>query len=316
LSKTLPRKVFIFLDTEKHATPFDILTTLDVVPECSFLKYEGVVAEDVEGIVYDAMFPRGEEGAKHTKIFINGKDLARVEEILKKAENCMFPPFELAIMVDPRGAYTTAAAAVAKTLQIIVESGLGSLKNKSVTILAGTGPVGQTAAMLYALDEAKVTIISRSLLKAESIAARINQEIGGEVVGGGEAQTSEQVGKLIEGADVILSTGAAKIQLLSLDVLRKYGTKCSVVADVNAIPPLGIEGLEPDAEQKITDRTVGVGGLVIGRIKNKVEAELIRQVAREPKGVFDYRMAYEIAKIITQKRKKEQPAEPMKYWLP
>lgn len=318
MPKSEPRKVFIFLDTEKHATPFDILTTIDVVPDCYVLKYEAVAAEDVEAIIYDAMFPRGEEGTKHTKVFINGKNLGQVEEILNRAKNCMFQPFELAIIVDPRGAYTTAAAAVAKTLQTLVEGGVGSLEDKRVTVLAGTGPVGQTAVMLYALEKACVTITSRTLTKAESVATKINEEIGDERVRAVETQVNEDTGKAIEDADVIFSAGAAKVQLLSSDVLKKYGLKCRVVADVNAIPPFGVEGLEPDAERKVIRGTIGVGGLVIGRLKNKVEQELIRRAADESKGVFDYRTSYDIAKkLVSVKREKnERSAEPTKYWLP
>ena len=102
-----------------------MLTVVDVLPDCFVLKYENVVPEDVEAIIYDSMFPRGEEGVKHTKVFINGRDLTRVNEVLEKTRSCMYPPFELAIVIDPRGAYTTAAAAVAKILQELVASGAG-----------------------------------------------------------------------------------------------------------------------------------------------------------------------------------------------
>jgi len=97
------KKVFIFLDTDKHASSFDILTTIDAFPDAATLKYENVTVEDAEKIVHDTMFPRGHEGAKHTKIFLNGCDFKRVNEILEKITKCMFPPFELAIIVDPRG---------------------------------------------------------------------------------------------------------------------------------------------------------------------------------------------------------------------
>ena len=66
------KKVFIFLDTDKHASSFDILATIDAFPDAEILKYEGVTSEDAERIVYDAMFPRGPEGARYTKIFLNG----------------------------------------------------------------------------------------------------------------------------------------------------------------------------------------------------------------------------------------------------
>ncbi len=314
------KKVFIFLDTDKHASPFDILTTIDVFPEATILKYEDVMVEDAEKIVYDAMFPRGPEGAKHTKIFVNGRDFKRVNDVLEKAKKCMFPPFELAIIIDPRGAYTTASAAVAKTLELSLKKEMGDLTDKVVTVLAGTGPVGQTAARLYALEKANVIVTSRDLQRASSVVTKINEELESERVRGVEAQTSDEIGKAIENADIVLSAGAAGTQLLPLDVLKDYGKNCRIVADINAIPPLGVEGLQSKTDgEEILPNILGIGALVIGKLKNKVEAGLIKRAAEEPKGIFDYKIAYEIAKkAIFEKleEKKNRKIEPEKHWLP
>jgi len=64
---------------------------VDIFPEAEILKYENVTVEDAERIVYDTIFPRGPEGAKHTKIFINGRDFRIANEILEKIGKCMFP---------------------------------------------------------------------------------------------------------------------------------------------------------------------------------------------------------------------------------
>ena len=313
------KKVFIFLDTDKHASPFDILTAIEIFPEAAILKYENVTVENAESIVYDAMFPRGPEGAKHTKIFINGRDFKLANEILEKIKTCLFQPFELSIVIDPRGAYTTASAAVAKILELSLLKGFGGLENETVTILAGTGPVGQTAAKLYALERADVIITSRDLHKSTSVATKINEEIKGERVRGVEAQTPEDVGKAIKEADIILSAGAAGVQLLPLNTLRDYGKNCKIVADINAIPPLGVEGLKPEAEgDEFLPKILGIGALAIGRFKNQVEFGLLRKAAEETKGVFDYMMAYEIARkfVLERLEKKPSAAEPEKYWLP
>jgi methylene-tetrahydromethanopterin dehydrogenase len=320
LSEQQFKKVFIFLDTDKHASPFDILTTIDILPNAVILKYDDVTAEDAEKIVYDAMFPRGPEGPKHTKIFINGRDFKRVNDILEKAKKCMFPPFELAIIIDPRGAYTTATAAVAKTLELSLEKGFGGLENKLVALLAGTGPVGQTAARLYASEKANVILTSRDLQRASSVATKINEDTDSEWVRGVEAQTFHEIGKAIENADIVLSTGAAGTQLLPLDVLKEHGKKCRIVADINAIPPFGVEGLKSEANgEEILPNIFGIGALAIGKLKNKVEAELIKKAVKEPKGIFDYKIAYEIAKkaMLQKLEEKKMPKiEPQKHWLP
>lgn len=314
------KKIFIFLDTDRHASSFDILTTIDTFPDAAILKYENVTVEDAEKIVYDAMFPRGPEGAKHTKIFINGRNFKRVNGILEKIRKCMFSPFELAIIVDPRGAYTTATAAVAKTLELSLEKGFGNLENRTVTVLAGTGPVGQTAGRLFASEKANVIVTSRSLQRASSVATKINEEFESEIARGVEAQTPEEIGKAIENAEIVLSAGAAGVQLLPLETLEEYGKSCKIVADINAIPPLGVEGLKSEADgEEILPNIFGIGALAIGKLKNKIEVELIKRAAEESKGIFDYKIAYEIAKKAVLRKfeeKKSRKVEPEKYWLP
>lgn len=289
--------VFVFLDTDKYASPFDMLVTIDAFPDATLLKYENVTGEDAARIVYDTIFPRGPEGAKYTKIFINGSNFDQVNSVLEQTRKCMFPPFENSIIVDPRGAYSTAAAAVAKTLGLSLEKGFGSLEGKNITVLAGTGPVGQTAARLYASEKANVIITSRSIQKATATAAEINREFSGEYVKGVEAKTVAETGTAIQNAEIVLAAGAGGIQLLTKDTLRNYGKKCRVAADVNAIPPVGIEGLDSNADGKEFQPGIfGIGALAIGRLKIKIETELIKRAAASPKGLFDYAVAYEIGK--------------------
>lgn len=49
-----------------------------------------------------------------------------------------------------------------------------------------------------------------------------------------------------------------------------------------------------------------VGALTIGKLKNNVEALLIRKAAEEPKRIFDYSIAYEIAKNAVVGKKDEK----------
>jgi len=297
LSKPPRKTVLIFLDTDKHTSPFDMLAAIDLFPEAHFIHYSNVEPEDAKRIIQDAMFPRGPGGAKHTKIFIGGYDVKKAIEILNVAKKSMFPPFELSVIVDPRGAYTTASAAVAKTLITSIKKGLGEFAGKSVTVLAGTGPVGRVAARLYAAEGAKVTVTSRTLAKSTAVAEKINEEIGEKRVRGVQGAAPEEIGKAIENADIILSTGAAGTRLLPLAVLKEHGKRCKIVADINAIPPLGVEGLKPtDDGVEILPGVWGIGALAIGNFKIKVEAQLFKKAVEEPKGIFDYKVAYELAK--------------------
>ncbi len=218
------KTVFVFLDTDKYCSPFDMLVALDSFPDSTIFKYENVTSEDAAKIVLDALFPRGPEGAKHTKIFINGSNFDMVSEVVAATQKCMASaPWGNSIIVDPRGGYSTAAGAVAKTLGVSLEKGLGTLEGKNVTVLAGTGPVGQTAARIYASEKAHVIITSRSLVKGQAVADKINKEVGAEAVKAVEITIPQQLGLALEFADIILSAGAGGIQLLSA---KRFGGLC------------------------------------------------------------------------------------------
>lgn len=296
------KQVMIFLDTDKHASPFDILMLADLFPESQSIYYSNVNPEDVQKLVQDAIFPRGPEGCKNTKLFIGGSDVVKANEIVKIALKSMFPPFELTTIIDPSGAHTTGSGAVAKTLQILLKNNLGDLKGKKVTVLAATGPVGEITSSIYQSEGAIVTVTSRKQDRADTLAERLNKDSDNKVIAL-QAKTPEEVAKAISGAEVVLAAGSAGIQLLSKEILEKYGKSCKVVADVNAVPPLGVENLDSQGNGvEVVPGVLGVGALAIGSLKNKVEAKLISKAMEMPNGVLDYKIGYELAKKYVYKK--------------
>jgi methylene-tetrahydromethanopterin dehydrogenase len=291
------KTVFIFLDTDKYCSPFDLLVAVDTFPDSMIFKFENVTGEDAPKIVYDLLFPRGPAGAAHTKVFINGSNFEEVGKVVAATQKAMSTaPWGNSIIVDPRGGYSTAAAAVAKTFGASIGKGLGNLEGKKVTVLAGTGPVGQTAARIYAAEKADVTISSRNLAKGQAVADKINSECGEQRVRVVEVSKSEQTVEAIKDAEIILSAGAGGIQLLTATDLS-YAPKCKIVGDINAIKPLGVEGLGPNDDNKeIKPGVFGIGALAIGKLKIKTEVEMIKRATAEPQGLFDYSIAYSIAK--------------------
>ncbi len=290
------KTVFVFLDTDKYCSPFDLLVAIDAFPDSMIFKYENVTGEDAPKIVYDLLFPRGPLGAAHTKVFINGSNFEEVEKVVAATQKAMSTaPWGNSIIVDPRGGYSTAAAAVAKTFGASMEKGLGSLEGKKVTVLAGTGPVGQTAARIYAAEKAEVTISSRSLAKGQVVADKINKECGANRVKVVEVSKPEQTVGAVKDAEIILAAGAGGIQLLTLADLEK-APKCKIVGDINAIKPLGVEGLGPNDDKEMKPGVWGIGALAIGKLKIKTEVEMIKRATMEPQGLFDYSIAYTIAK--------------------
>jgi methylene-tetrahydromethanopterin dehydrogenase len=283
-------------------------------------KYENVTGDTAAKIVFDALFPRGPLGAAHTKIFINGSNFEMVEKVVEATQKCMAAaPWGNSIIVDPRGAYSTAAGAVAKTLGLSMEKGFGSLEGKKVTVLAGTGPVGQTAARIYASEKANVTITSRTMAKGQAVADKINKEVGSELVKVVEVNKPEQTSVAVQDAEIILAAGAGGIQLLGAEDL-KNAKKCKIVADINAIKPLGVEGLGSNDDGKdLGSGVFGIGALAIGKLKIKIETDMIKRATEAASGLFDYSIAYDIGKAQILKKlakAKEAQKEQPKSWMP
>lgn len=280
-----------------------MLVAQDVYPDAAVYKYENVTGDDAGKIVFDALFPRGPLGAAHTKFFINGSNFEMVEKVVAETMKAMAAaPWGNSVIVDPRGAYTTAAGAVAKTLGLSLEKGFGGLEGKNVTVLAGTGPVGQTAARIYAAEKANVIITSRSLAKGQAIADKINKECGAERVKVIEVSKPEQTAAAIKDAEIILAAGAGGVQLMTAEDV-KNAEKAKIIGDINAIKPLGVEGLGSDDESKeLKAGTFGIGALAIGKLKLKVETDMIKRATEAPSGLFDYSIAYDIAKTQVLKK--------------
>jgi methylene-tetrahydromethanopterin dehydrogenase len=317
------KKVFVFLDTDKYCSPFDMLVVTDAFPDSNIFKYENVTGEDAPKIVFDLLFPRGPMGAAHTKIFINGSNFEMVEKVVEATQKCMASaPWGNSIIIDPRGAYSTAAGAVAKTLGLSLEKGFGTLEGKNVTVLAGTGPVGQTAARIYAAEKANVVISSRTLAKGQAVADKINKEAGAERVKVVEVSKPEQTALAVKDAEIILAAGAGGIQLLSAMDLAN-AKKCKIVADINAIKPVGVEGLgSNDDGKEMGNGVFGIGALAIGKLKIKIETDMIKRAAEAPQGLFDYSIAYDIGKtqilkkLAKAKEAAAAPKEQPKSWMP
>jgi len=138
--------------------------------------------------------------------------------------------------------------------------------------------------------------------KGTAVADKINQEVGAQRVKVVEVKAMDQTASAVKDAEIILAAGAGGIQLLTKEQL-KNAIKAKIVGDVNAIKPLGVEGLKSTEEGKEIEQGVfGIGALAIGSLKIKVETEMIKRAAAEPQGLFDYAVAYDIAKTKVLKK--------------
>lgn len=279
------KRVLLYLDTNKLANPFDLLLALDAGFD-AVLPYESITEENVDTIIHNAVFARGSEGARSTVVLLGG-DLESAEKVFQKLRRLMRLPFQMPAIFDPSGACTTSAAIVAK-----IEKMAGGVRGKKVTILAGTGPIGQISAVMFMNLGAQVTITSRTKEKAAKIAGKLSDNIRGKVIGVQGVTPNERC-EACEGADIILATGTLGAQLMDSETLKKL--KPSVVADVNAVQPYGIEDVKPDMDGDSVNGAKGLGAFAIGVLKNKTEKELLKRALGEAK-FYDYNDALAIAR--------------------
>ncbi len=275
------------LTTAKNLSPFDVNMAMDA-GWVSAVPYTNVEASEVRNLVQDVIFSRSPKGLKRTGIFIGGRDTKQALDMLKTAKNSMVPPFEVSVFADPSGAFTTAAGMVAAVEQELGKKFNTTLKDKNILILGGTGPVGQITAVLAAQAGANVKLVGRQLDKAERIADLCNHEFGQGKISITAGVDSDKATD-IKTTDVVFSTGAAGIELLSADLISS-ALQLKVAADVNAVPPSGIAGL--DAFDNGTPLAgsqcgaVGIGALAIGNIKYQAQSRLLKKILESDEALY------------------------------
>ena len=286
------------LTTAKNLSPFDVNMAMDA-GWVSALPYINVEPSEVQGLVQDAIFSRSTKNLKRTGIFIGGRDTKQAMDMLKTAKRSMVPPFEVSVFADPSGAFTTAAGMVAAVEHELITKFNTTLEGKNIVALGGTGPVGQAAAVISAQAGANVRIIGRQLEKAQHVADLCSNEFGDgkiTITAGADADKAEYM----QTADIVFATGAAGIELLSAELIA-LSPNLKVAADVNAVPPAGIAGVDafhngtPIEGSK--SGAVGIGALAIGNIKYQAQNRLLKRMLESDTPLFlHFEHAFEVAR--------------------
>lgn len=303
-SNDAPHLLF-YLDTDRKASPFDICMAYDAGYN-AVIPYADVTPEDGKKIVEDAIFSRGPKAVKHTCFFIGGKNAEKAEEVFEVVRDAMFPPFKTSIIIDPAGAYTTAAAMVAKVEDALSSHKLGDFKDKTCAIL-GTGAVGQIAAVLLAKLGCNVMIASLNPKRvdgkeyAENIARLLADRYGVKVKGVFAPTRAEKL-EILKKADVIFCAGARGIRIIEKEMFKELKLM-KVLIDINAIPPFGIEGIKlKDDMKEVAPGIFGIGALTVGDLKHKLEKEILRESRANGREIYNYSLALQLARKLLQKK--------------
>jgi methylene-tetrahydromethanopterin dehydrogenase len=281
----------------KNASPFDVNMAFDAGFD-KIVPYTNVELKEVTGLVQDAIFSRSPSGVKREGIFIGGRDIDLAMDMLETARKSMVPPFEVSVFADPSGAFTTAAGMMAKVEQHLTKKFGGDLSGRKVSIFGATGPVGGCAAVIAAKYGAIVELVAHRSVpdmqaKAEAYNKRYNTNIG--FIDGSNDELKK---KVLHSTDIVLCAAAAGVRVITLEQMAGSST-LKVVADVNAVPPTGAEGVDVMADGVAIAGTgaFGIGALAIGNVKYTTQHNLLKQML-EPnkKHYLDFLSAFEMAR--------------------
>ncbi len=282
------KKILIQLDTDAQASVFDRVVAVDAGADFLF-THAGVTPVQVQGLVHGAIFTRGPKDLVSTAVFVGGSDVAAGEAILAEVVKSLLPKFGLSVsvMLDCNGANTTAAAAVRAAGKHL------DLSKAKALVLGGTGPVGQCVARLLARQGAHVRIGSRALERAQAVCAAIKAKHPAANVEAVATGSSTDGPKALDGRDLVFAAGAAGAVLLPAK-LRAQAKALKVAIDLNAVPPVGIEGVDVGAKAVEIDGVICYGALGVGGTKMRIHKAAIAKLFQRNDLVLDAEEIYDL----------------------
>lgn len=282
------KKILIHLEADSQASVFDQITAYDAGVD-QVIAYGGVRLEEVVNLVYGAMFTRGGAELCNTAIFIGGTNVPTAEKLMEKVLSTFFNDVRVSVMFDANGSNTTAAALVHK-----IANGR-NLQGKKAVVLAGTGPVGIRAAILLAQEGCEVYLSSRKLARAQEVGKHILESYGVKVIPV-EISTLEDTRKVLEqGMNIVACCGAPGVQLLDHHTWSD-ASFLEIMADINAVNPLGIEGMKVTDNGKEREGKIFYGAIAIGNLKMKVHRAAVRNLFESNCTILDFDSIYELTK--------------------
>ena len=284
----------------KHMSPFDVNMAADAGYKV-IIPYINVTLEEVTPLVQDAIFSRPPNDGVRTGVFIGGKDAILALDMLEAAKKAQVPPFQLSVFADPAGSFTTAAAMVACVERVLKLKFGRSWRGTRVAVFGATGVVGFAASIIVAKEGAHVQLVAHRGVERVVKSAALSKERFGVDLEPAPGETDEQRRAIVAEAEVIFAAAAAGVRVISGEYL-KIAKKLLVAADVNAVPPPGVEGMDlfMNGAPLPGSEALGVGPLAIGDVKYKTELGLFKRMisSNEPLAL-DFRDAFALARSVT-----------------
>ncbi len=282
-----------------HMSPFDVNMAIDAGYDAT-ASYIKVSLGEITDLIQDAMFSRSPRDAVRTGVFIGGKDALLALDMLDAAGKALFKPFEISLFADPAGSFTTAAAMIAVVEKTMKEKKDRALRGAAVSVFGATGVVGTASAVIAALEGASVTLVARDGSdRTVRHAAEINRRFGVNLAVA-DGSTPQARAAILTGAEIVLAAAKAGVRVLDSGEIAG-AKKLLIAADVNAVPPSGIEGVDAHAHGTPVGEhgALGIGALAIGNVKYRTESGLFKQMTESKTPLrLDFRQAFDLARTL------------------
>ncbi|PQO39794.1 bifunctional NADP-dependent methylenetetrahydromethanopterin dehydrogenase/methylenetetrahydrofolate dehydrogenase [Bremerella cremea] len=280
------KNLLLQLDTDTQPSTFDSVVAIDSGADVMF-RHGGVTTDQVEGLVHGLIFTRAPSKLKHSAIYVGGSNVDAAEELLNAVKKTFFGPMRVSVMMDGNGANTTAAAAV------ICGGRHLDLKATQALVLGGTGPVGQRAARLLIRAGASVRLASRSLDKAQKACQQIAEDLQMEGPQPVAASDPTSVEAALQGVQLLIAAGAAGVTLVP-QAIRQNAQDLKVAIDLNAVPPVGLEGVDSFEKAVEKDGQICYGAIGVGGTKMAIHRAAIERLFQQNDLVLNAEEIYEL----------------------
>ncbi len=286
------QNLLLQFDSSPRPSVFDQVVAFDGGAD-QVITCGSVTPDEVRDLVHGAIFTRAPQDLRHTAIFIGGTDMAAGERLLTAVCDTFFGPFRVSVMLDASGANTTAVAAVARI------ASLGNVRGRRAVVIAGSGPVGSRVAGLLAAEGADVLVTSRRAPEG-TLAARIGNRFNVQVQER-TLCTPADADEVLGGAEIVVNAAPAGVCVLPRAAWTRQ-PNLKILVDLNAVPPAGIEGVEPSDKATTREGVVTFGALGVGGLKMKLHRTCVARLFERNDLVLDAETIAAVARDLTTVR--------------
>jgi methylene-tetrahydromethanopterin dehydrogenase len=152
--------------------------------------------------------------------------------------------------------------------------------------------------VIASLEGAEVTLAGYDgATRVERAAEEIKKRFDTSVKAA-DASTPDKIHALLQQSEIALCAGRAGVQILSEADVKAAGNLL-IAADVNAVPPPGVGGLDAQnkGEPLAGTKVRGIGAFVIGNVKYQTESGLFKRMVEAKEALaLDFRDAFRLAR--------------------